>query len=86
MNELSKYLDESHHDIKLHENISLIYDQYSKIFQVILLILFGIVCDWKKIQTILRYPIVPAIAAFCRWFYVPLVSAIRFKSNYEHKK
>lgn len=80
INELSKYLDHQTWEInlntnyKFYENLAFIYEYNNKIVQVILLTLFGVVCDWKEIQTILRFPVGLAIAAFCRWFYVPLVS------------
>ncbi|XP_055298944.1 uncharacterized protein LOC129566756 [Sitodiplosis mosellana] len=57
---------------KLHENITSMFEYYNKVFHVMLLMFFGISCDWKKIQTILRFPVGPVIAAFCRWIYVPL--------------
>lgn len=59
---------------KLHENIKSFYEYHNKVFQVAILLFFGISCDWKKIQTIFRSPIGHAIPVFCRWIYAPLVS------------
>lgn len=55
-------------------NIHVMYRYYSRAFQIILLILFGIEMKLTKIKAVLRNPIGPGIASFCCWILAPLVS------------
>lgn len=92
-NELSKHMDGSKDvsrswgieldsklniNYKFHKNIGFCYEYYNKVVQVMLLMFFGFLCDRRKIQTILRFPVGCVISMCCRWIYAPLVSSFRY--------